>query len=97
MSSIIEKYYNDNNVAPALVKQKLERLGRNPDIEKEFEYWIENKQYKPDSLEIEGYTAQKLSQLSKYLIGEGAFMLLIELREAPDKAHKKIARGFKVK
>ena len=97
MSSIIEKYYNDNNVAPALVKQKLERLGRNPDIEKEFEYWIENKQYKPDSMEIEGYTAQKLSQLSKYLIGEGAFMLLIELRESPDKAHKKTARGFKVK
>ena len=97
MSSIIEKYYNDNNVAPALVKQKIERLGRNPDIEKEFEYWIENKQYRPDSMEIEGYTAQKLSQLSKYLIGEGAFMLLIELRESPDKAHKKIARGFKVK
>lgn len=97
MSSIIEKYYNDNSVSPMLVKQKLEKFGRNPDIEKEFEYWIENKQYTPDALEIEGYTAQKLSQLSKYLIGEGAFMLLIELRESPDKAHKKIARGFKVK
>lgn len=97
MNSIIEKYYNDNNIAPALVKQKLEKFNRNPDIEKEFEYWIENKQYTPDALEIEGYTAQKLSQLSKYLIGEGAFMLLIELRESPDKAHKKIARGFKVK
>jgi hypothetical protein len=97
MSSIIEKYYNDNHIAPALVKQKLEKFDRNTDIEKEFEYWIENKQYTPDALEIEGYTAQKLSQLSKYLIGEGAFMLLIELRESPDKAHKKIARGFKVK
>ena len=97
MSSIIEKYYNDNSVSPMLVKQKLEKFDRNTDIEKEFEYWIENKQYKTDAVEIEGYTAQKLSQLSKYLVGEGAFILLIELRESPDKAHKMIARGFKVK
>ena len=97
MSSIIEKYYNDNDIAPQLLKQKLERLERNADIAKEFEYWIEKKRYKSDGLEIEGYTAEKLSQLSKYLVGEGSFMLLIELRETPEKAHKKIDRGFKVK
>ena len=97
MSVTIEKYYNDNKVAAALLTQNLEKFERNPDISAEFEYWIENKQYKKDALEIEGYTAQKLSELSKYLVGEGSFMLLIELREQPDKARRKIAAGFKMK
>ena len=46
---------------------------------------------------MEGYTAKKLSELSEYLDGDGAFVLLIELRENPDKARKRITNGFKYK
>lgn len=46
---------------------------------------------------VEGYTAEKLASMSPYLDGEGAFMLLIELKENPDKAKKRIAEGFKMK
>ena len=53
---------------------------------------------KPDScVIINGYTAEKLSQLSPYLVGEASFLVLIELRENPKKATSKIAKGFKVK
>ena len=46
---------------------------------------------------MEGYTAKKLSELSEYLNGDGAFVLLIELRENPEKAHRRIMQGFKRK
>ena len=46
---------------------------------------------------IEEYYAKKLSEMSKYLDGEGAFMLLIELRENPQNALEKIKNGFKMK
>ena len=49
------------------------------------------------AVEIEGYTAEKLAEMSKYLNGDGAFMMLIELRENPKKAHERIAEGFKMK
>lgn len=46
---------------------------------------------------IEEYTAKDIAALSKLLDGEGAFMLLIELRENPEKAKKRIKEGFKIK
>ena len=50
-----------------------------------------------DSVIIEGYTAKSIAALSPYMDGEGAFMLLIELRENLDKAKQRIAAGFKLK
>ena len=35
--------------------------------------------------------------LSKFLCGEGSFMLLIELRDDPKRAQQRIADGFKLK
>ena len=66
------------------------------DIAAEFEYWISNKEYL-DGVIIEGYTAKSIAALSPYMDGEGAFQLLIELRERPDKAKKRINDGFKIK
>ena len=98
MSAVIEKYYHDANLKDTLLKQKLQKFGRNPDIASEFEYWIQNKTYtETDPIEIEGYTAEALSELSEYLRGEGSFLVLIELRENPEKALKRIAGGFKWK
>ena len=94
MSQIVENYYRQTNVVPFLLKQKMEKLQRNEDVLKEFEYWIEHGAYLPNGVSVEGYTAQSLSKLSKYIDGEAAFMLLIELREAPDKALHRIKNGF---
>ena len=97
MSKIIENYYKQANVMPLLLKQKMSKLQRNADIMKEFEYWIEHKAYLPKGISVEGYTARSLADLSAYTDGEAAFMLLIELREAPDRALRRIKSGFKIK
>ena len=98
MSKIIEEYYAKAKVMPLLLKSKMAKLSKNPDIAAELEYWIINKQYKNSNcVEVEGYSAKKLSEMSKYLDGEGAFMLLIELRENPQNALGKILHGFMIK
>lgn len=97
MKQAIVDYYSQAPLVPCLLQQKMDKLQKNSDICDEFEYWIVNKNYKPDGVVIDGYSAQKLAELSRFLDGEGAFMLLIELRENPEKAMKKIQEGFKLK
>lgn len=96
MNSIIRDYYENVGVKPFLIDEKMDKLKKYSDIEAEFEYWIQNKQYKND-VSVEGYTASDIANISHYLNGEGAFMLLIELRENPEKAKQKIRNGFKIK
>lgn len=98
MSDIIRQFYEKNNLPNPIVEQKIAAFNRNRDISEEFEEWITDRTYRTkDAINVEGYTAKKLSELSDYLNGDGAFILLIELRENPDKAHKRIERGFKRK
>lgn len=98
MNEIIKRFYEDNKIPNILLKQKLTRFDQNEDIAAEFEYWIENKVYKTEgAITIEGYTAKSLADESQYLNGEGAFMMLIELRENPEKAISQIKKGFKRK
>ncbi len=98
MTTIIEKYYASAKVSPVLMKRKLEKLERHADITAEFEYWIEHKEYLTENcVEIHGYTAKSISELFVLLNGEGAFLLLIELRENPAKALTQIKKGFKIK
>ena len=98
MSAVIKKFYEENKIPGILIKQKLDKFEKNPDIAEEFEYWIEHKNYKTDgAVSIEGYTARKLSEESAYLNGDGAFVMLIELRENPKKALNQITKGFKRK
>jgi hypothetical protein len=98
MSKIIEEYYNQADVMPLLINQKMSKLQKHEDILKEFEYWIESKSYKTeDTVTVNEYTAQKLAELSEFIDGEGAFMLLIELRENPDRAMRRISEGFRMK
>lgn len=96
MNSIIRDYYENVGVKPFLIDEKMDKLKKYSDIEAEFEYWIQNKQYKND-VSVEGYTASDITNMSHFLNGEGAFMLLIELRENPEKAKQKIRNGFKIK
>lgn len=98
MSSIIKEYYEKAHTMPALIEQKMLKFKNHPDIMAEFEYWIVEKKYKTsDMVNVLGYTAQGLSELSPYLKGEGVFVLLTELRDNPEKAKSRIAKGFKKK
>lgn len=83
---------------PMLLKRKMYVFEKHKDIAVEFEQWIESGCYsKEGAISIEGYTAEKLAKLSPYIDGEQAFVLLAELRDNPDKAKERIARGFKIK
>lgn len=98
MNTLIENFYEENKIQAMLLEQRRKKFDQNPDIAAEFEYWIKNRTYKEEgAVSIEGYTAKKLSEMSGYLEGEGAFMILIELRENPEKAMDRIAKGFKRK
>lgn len=96
MSEVIKEYYEKMNVPAPVIEGKLELFARNPDISAAFEKWIEDKEF-DDSIEVEGYTVSRVAALSPYLNGEGAFSLMVELRENPEKAHKRIRNGFKIK
>ena len=94
---MIEEYLGQAHLPEFVVKMKTDSYKKHIDIAKELEYWIENRTYMQERcVEIEGYTAEKLSKLSELLDGEGAFALSIELRENPEKALKKISRGFHI-
>ncbi len=82
-----------------ILKLKEKKLSENEDIASEFAYWIENGAFRPgdDCVYVEGYSAERLSNLSPYLDGEGAFMMLIDLRERPSETKRKIEAGFKLK
>ena len=98
MNDIIRQFYEKNNLPKPIIEQKLAAFSRHSDIAEEFEQWITDRTYKAEgAVTVEGYTAKKLSELSEYLNGDGAFVLLIELREHPEKARKRITNGFKYK
>ncbi|MBR4731558.1 MAG: hypothetical protein IK081_02215 [Lachnospiraceae bacterium] len=97
MSNLIREYYEKADLSADLLTEKLEKFERNPDIAKEFEYWIKNGEFKCNGIEEKGYTAEKLASLSDLINGEGAFILLIELREKPEKALKRINGRFVIR
>lgn len=94
MNTVIEAYYDQAPIHPFLLKQKIEKFSCHPDIQEEFAYWITNKAFAEEPVVVEGYTAEQLASLSEYLVGEGAFLLLIDLRENPEKALQQISKGF---
>lgn len=98
MSEIIKKFYEENKMPKPIVEQRLRHFEKHKDIAEEFEVWISERTYKTvGAVVVEGYTAKKLTEVSEHLNGDGAFMMLIELRENPKKAHERIAGGFKRK
>ena len=99
MISTIKEYYAKNNISTVLLSRKLNRYERNKDIGLEFCQWIKTGKFVPAGVcvEIEGYSAEKLANLSPFLNGDGAFEMLIDLRENKEKALRQIADGFKIR
>ena len=98
MNDLIYEVYSDTGLPNILIKKKVEDFSRHSDIEAEFCEWIKTNQFKDVScVTVEGYSAKKLADLSEYLDGEGAYAMLIQLRDNPEDALKKINTGFKMK
>lgn len=98
MDEIIKKYYLDNGITEELINIKMLKLNRHIDIKKEFFNWISTKQYlNSNCVKIENYTAKILSEKSKKLTGESAYLMLIMLREDKNSALKIIDAGCKNK
>lgn len=93
----IKNYLISAGLDEDFVERKIIQYSKHQDIADEFSSWITSGQYKEDGIQVEGYTAKQLSELSEYLIGEGSFSMLIMLREKPEKAKKKIQDGFRIK
>lgn len=87
---VIREYYSQADMPEMLLNSKIAMFEKHLDIAKEFEAWIKTGEYKIDGISEQGYTAKDLSEISPFLDGEGAFSLLIQLRENPNKALKKI-------
>lgn len=91
----IRNYYEKAGIPLAMINKKIASFEKNLDIAKEFEHWIQTKEYVDENaVSVENYTAKQISELSEFMDGEGAFSMLIQLRESPEKAHKKIKKGF---
>ena len=98
MSEIIENFYKENNIIPVLLQRKMRMFNKHDDIALEFEHWIKTSEYVLDNPVTEsGYTASKLAKDYPNLDGEGAFMVLIELRDNKEKTLEQIKTGFKRK
>ncbi len=95
MSKIVKEYYEKAHVKPFLIEQKMKTLEKHHDICKEFEEWISTKRF-VDQVVIDGYTASAIAKISPNVAGEGAFMMLIELRENPARAKRLIEDGFAI-
>ena len=96
MRKRIVEFYKQSNLPKPIVSSNLRKFEQNDDIAEEFERWLTDKSFKTvDAVTIEGYTAKRISELSPFMNGDSAFLLLIELRNNPHKALKMIANGFK--
>lgn len=98
MSEIIRDFYKKNGFPEKLIEQKVKSFCKHPDIAEEFEEWIQTGAFREkDAVMVEGHTAKSLSKMSGFLDGDGAFSLLIELKDGPTIAKRKIEEGFKWK
>lgn len=96
--SIIRSYYEQGKIPSKLIDMKEAAFDKHSDIKAEFEHWIEKKEFiVNDCVEVEGYTAKALAEKYPAIGAEGAFSLLIQLRDDPAKAKQRISRGFVVK
>ena len=95
MEHTILKFYEKVGFPSDFVKAKMEMFKRHPDIMEEFAHWIATGEYKSDGVCVENYTAKQLSDQFEYMKGEGAFVMLMELREDPADALSSIKDGLK--
>lgn len=93
--SIIREYYERIGLPSILIDGDIAAFDKHPDIKREFEHWLETREYIVDNCTVvENYTAKSVAEEFPVLDGEGAFRLLVQLRDEPEEAHEFINSGF---
>lgn len=95
MEKIIQYFIREKNVTAVVAKVLAKALTKYSDIEKEFIYWIDNRNFDaPDALEIGGYSAKKIHEIAPFLDAAGVYNFMVTLRDDPAKAQNYIKNGF---
>ena len=91
---ILKYYVEEKKTTPVVAKVLSKKLLKYDDIALEFCYYIDNRSFKTENaVEVEGYTAEKLSEIAP-LDAAGVYAFLVSLRDEKDKALETISKGF---
>ena len=95
MEKITNYLLNELGQNPQVAAKVSSSFERHNDIRSELEKWIEQRKYpQENSIMVEGYTADAISELAPFMDGVGVYNFLITLRERPENGKRIIAEGF---
>lgn len=94
MEKIIEFLMNEMSQNERAAKRNATKISKYDDIKSEFEYWIDHNDYPCDAIEIEGYTAKKISEIASFMNVVGVYNFMVTLRDNKDFALQTIKDGF---
>lgn len=95
MEKIIQYFISEKGVTEVVAKVLSMTLAKYQDIESEFVYWIDNRNFDaPNAIEIDGYSAKKISEIAPSLDVAGVYNFMVTLRDDPEKAKSYIKNGF---
>lgn len=95
MEKIIHYFISEKGVTEVVAKVLSKTLTKYPDIESEFVYWIDNRNYNaPNAIEIAGFSAKKISDIAPFLDAAGVYNFMVTLRDNPKKAQDYLKNGF---
>lgn len=95
MDQVMQYCLEELKMPKPIATMIINTLSEQPDIFEEFKKWLETRSYDmDDAISVEGYTAKAISEIAPFFDGIGVYGFLVELREDPEHAKKKIKQGF---
>lgn len=98
MDPIIRYFVEEKHTSEYVANVLTKTLKKYPDIEKEFLYWLENRNFDMEApLVINGYSARKVHEIAPFLDVAGVYNFMVTLRDDPERAERRIRNGFPIK
>lgn len=95
MEKVIQYFIQEKEVTEVVARILSKTLSKYSDIQSEFEYWIDNRNFNaPNALEIDGFTAKKINEIAPFLDAAGVYNFMVTLRDDPAKAQEYLKNGF---
>ena len=90
----IKYYIEEKKTTPVVANLLVKKLLKYEDIANEFSNYLDKRNYDfENALEIEGYTAKKISEISP-LDASGVYAFMVTLRDDKEKALETVRNGF---
>ena len=91
---ILKYYLEEKKVTPVVANVLMKKILKYGDIANEFSMYLDTRSFRfENALVVEGYTAEKLSQISP-LDAAGVYAFMVTLRDDKEKALDTIKKGF---